>query len=258
MKTRILTALAIILAVAYPVLAGGWALNLLGVFLVAACSYEWLHLLKGFSTWGKFVTPIMIVWILMFEFIPTAFVFGWLLIGAVIFWSLPVFCASMSQQTGSSVLMSAMILGLCYNCMLMLLSGQYQYLWTLVLATYGSDSGAYFAGRFFGRHKMIPRVSPKKTWEGFFGGWIAGFLLAFLFSFLYAGTLNWTINFGLCLLAPILAELGDLCFSSFKRSVQAKDFSNLLPGHGGILDRVDSLLMNFLLFGILSAIVSVF
>ncbi len=127
----------------------------------------------------------------------------------------------------------------------------HKYLWTIVFATYGSDTGAYFIGRAFGKHKMNPRVSPKKSWEGFFGGIVSGFIISMIISTLYWSSLDMTVNILLCLLCPVFAELGDLCFSAVKRHYKIKDFSNLLPGHGGVLDRVDSLLINILVFGVL-------
>lgn len=257
MKTRILTSLLIIAVVLFPVLAGGLWLEALGVLLVLAGSYEWLHCLPNFKKWGIPVLILVVAWIFALPFAyvyGTNWVFALVALGMTIIWCLPVFCASFDESSCFAVMSYMVIMGIAFLCMQALCFGQHRYLWTLCLATYGSDTGAYFSGRFLGKHKMIERISPKKTWEGFFGGWLAGFLLSWLISFFYAGELNPVINFLICLLAPVAAELGDLCFSTFKRTYRKKDFSSILPGHGGILDRVDSLLMNFILFGILIAV----
>jgi phosphatidate cytidylyltransferase len=116
-----------------------------------------------------------------------------------------------------------------------------------------NDAFAYFVGVFFGKHKMNPRVSPKKTWEGFFGGviltsaFISGF--AFIMSAVGHPVLNGLLDIKhwyhiviLSTLIPLVSVLGDLVFSSIKRHYQIKDFSNLIPGHGGILDRLDSII----------------
>ncbi len=250
MKTRILTAIAIVLVVFPPLFFGGWLLQLLAVFIVATASYEFLHALDGYERWGWPITLVMILWVLGLGVIPEVWSLAYWIAAAIFFWSLPVFFASISEQDALSMVAFAAILGLCYQS-IQLLIPQYHYLWTLCFATYGSDTGAYFAGRFFGKHKMNERISPKKTWEGFFGGWAGGFVLSFAMSFLYGASLDPMVNLSICLLAPVFAELGDLCFSAYKREHHLKDFSNILPGHGGILDRVDSLLMNILLFGIL-------
>ena len=116
-----------------------------------------------------------------------------------------------------------------------------------------NDAFAYFVGVFLGKHKMNERISPKKTWEGFFGGiiltsiFISGFALIFAFTShpLLPGILDVEHMyhiFILSLIIPLVSTLGDLVFSSIKRHYQIKDFSNIIPGHGGILDRLDSLL----------------
>ncbi|MEW6219324.1 MAG: phosphatidate cytidylyltransferase, partial [Thermodesulfobacteriota bacterium] len=117
-------------------------------------------------------------------------------------------------------------------------------LWLLYLSaiTAASDSGAYFAGRRFGRHKLCPAVSPGKTVEGLAGGMVAGLAAAALIGALalpaasLAGLMAWAV--------PIaaLGVVGDLTESILKRAAGVKDSGHLLPGHGGILDRVDSLL----------------
>ena len=118
-----------------------------------------------------------------------------------------------------------------------------------------NDAFAYFVGVFFGKHKMIERISPKKTWEGFFGGVILTsiFLCAWAFILAIADNGNHAILKGLLdlehwyhiiilsMLIPLVSVLGDLVFSSIKRFYGIKDFSNIMPGHGGILDRMDSI-----------------
>ena len=116
-----------------------------------------------------------------------------------------------------------------------------------------NDAFAYFVGVFFGKHKMNPRLSPKKTWEGFFGGVILTSAFISGFSFIMSavghpileGLLDikhWYHIIILSTLIPLVSVVGDLVFSSIKRHYEIKDFSNLIPGHGGILDRLDSIL----------------
>jgi phosphatidate cytidylyltransferase len=101
------------------------------------------------------------------------------------------------------------------------------------------DSGAYIAGSMFGKHKMLERVSPKKSWEGFLGGMLLGFLTAFLVSasFTEFSLSEWMI---IALMIIIFGTLGDFVESMLKRSAGIKDSGSILPGHGGILDRFDA------------------
>lgn len=105
-----------------------------------------------------------------------------------------------------------------------------------------NDTGAYSFGRLFGKHKLFPRVSPNKTWEGLIGGMIAAIGGGAVLSIYYEQfTLqNWLI---LAIIITISASFGDLVESLLKRSINVKDSSNLLPGHGGILDRFDGVLL---------------
>jgi phosphatidate cytidylyltransferase len=105
----------------------------------------------------------------------------------------------------------------------------------------GGDSAGYFAGRFWGKHPLMPSVSPKKTVEGALGA-VAGNLLAgAVVKFLQLPHVSWGEIVVLSLVAGVLAQLGDLCESLLKRAFGAKDSGWLLPGHGGVLDRADSL-----------------
>jgi phosphatidate cytidylyltransferase len=125
--------------------------------------------------------------------------------------------------------------------------------WTLfaLLIVWVADTGAYFAGVRFGRHKLAPRISPGKSWEGFAGGLLATALLA-LAAMPVLG-LPWTRLGALLLLtgvAFLFSVAGDLFESLLKRHAGAKDSSDLIPGHGGVLDRVDSLLAALPVFAV--------
>lgn len=120
----------------------------------------------------------------------------------------------------------------------------------LLLIVWGADSGAYFAGKYFGKHLLIAKISPKKTVEGLIGGVVVGVLLAGVFS-------HWIyqqIEFKYLLFSGIIAlasVVGDLYESMFKRAAKLKDSGSILPGHGGILDRIDSLTSAVVLFVLL-------
>ncbi len=115
-----------------------------------------------------------------------------------------------------------------------------------------NDMGAYFTGMLFGKHKMNERISPKKTWEGFYGGVAISFVFSVLFAIITAAIGKPMLPFFdlqhiyfpiiISLVMPLISDVGDFVFSSVKRTFGVKDFSNLLPGHGGVLDRVDSLI----------------
>lgn len=135
-------------------------------------------------------------------------------------------------------------------------------LFYVIIGTFTTDIGAYFTGVLFGRNKMNERISPKKTWEGFVGGVITSTVLSFLFAFLLAyykhpilkdifDYEHWYNILIVSLIMPLTANLGDFIFSSIKRNYQVKDFGTLLKGHGGVLDRIDSLLVTSLVVTII-------
>src|SRR5207245_2156367 len=110
---------------------------------------------------------------------------------------------------------------------------------TLFAGVWGFDSGAFFAGHFFGRHKLAPRISPGKTWEGVLGGLVFSVAAAVLFAGLPMNV-PWYLAVLLGLLIGVASTLGDLAESLIKRQTHVKDSGQFMPGHGGILDRVDS------------------
>ena len=125
-------------------------------------------------------------------------------------------------------------------------NGRFLVLIPFVIA-FMSDTGAYFTGLAFGKHKLAPNISPKKTIEGFFGGIFLTVLGVLLYCFVIERLFQLKVSYmnGLVfgILGSLSAVFGDLCFSAIKRQAGVKDYGNIIPGHGGVLDRFDSVVI---------------
>ena len=122
--------------------------------------------------------------------------------------------------------------------------GQYLF-WLIFLSSWLCDTAAYYSGRFFGKHKLCPKVSPKKTIEGSIGGILGSTLACGIFGIIISNSFSLIPvyhYFIIGILCGVFCQFGDLVASSIKRYAGIKDYSNLIPGHGGILDRFDSIL----------------
>lgn len=132
--------------------------------------------------------------------------------------------------------------GYLLSTLVLLEQTHHAYAWLPIIVAYMSDTGGYFGGLYFGKHRLAPALSPKKTVEGAIGGVIFGVVGALVFALIAARD-----YFVLCLIigiiGAVLSELGDLIASAFKRKMGIKDYSSIIPGHGGVLDRIDSLLL---------------
>lgn len=116
----------------------------------------------------------------------------------------------------------------------------FQYILIFMFTVWANDTGAYFTGMSIGKHKLFERVSPNKTWEGTFGGVLLAIITACLSSFYFESQLS-IYEWGIAgLIIAVFSVFGDLSISAFKRAAVVKDTGNILPGHGGFLDRFDS------------------
>ena len=115
------------------------------------------------------------------------------------------------------------------------------YVWLIFIIAFMTDTFAYFAGYLFGKHKLIPKVSPKKTIDGSIGGTLGSTLICLGFGYIFNIDLMAVVLLGF--FGSIIAQMGDLFASSIKRYVGIKDYGKLIPGHGGILDRFDSVIL---------------
>ena len=132
------------------------------------------------------------------------------------------------------------------------------FLYLILIATI-TDTFAYVVGTLIGKHKLIPEVSPKKSIEGSIGGSIVGTAVATIFYYnLVSSNINIFVLIAITFVLTIIGQLGDLFFSKIKRENGIKDFSNIMPGHGGVLDRLDSIAFISLGYTLIIAIMNLF
>ncbi len=114
-------------------------------------------------------------------------------------------------------------------------------IWLIFIAAWGTDTLAYFSGYLFGKRKLCPSISPKKTVEGAIGGMLGSMIISLIFGYFFLKDYLFAVAL-IGFLGSIAAQIGDLSASLIKRDIGIKDFGNIMPGHGGILDRFDSIL----------------
>ncbi len=161
--------------------------------------------------------------------------------------SVPLFSRSPLEQSlkdGALTLFGVLYLGLTLGTLSMtrLLPEGEWLIFFLLLVTWASDTGAYYVGTLFGRHRLAPRISPKKTVEGLVGGLIGAIIVGYIARWWFLPELSGLDCLILAILLTVTGLWGDLTESVMKRSVGMKDSGGILPGHGGMLDRLDSLL----------------
>jgi phosphatidate cytidylyltransferase len=142
----------------------------------------------------------------------------------------------------SFVLLSAIYVGIGFYFFIETRTGGLVYIFYSLFIIWATDSGAYFIGRAMGKRKLWPEISPNKTVEGFIGGIICAMIVAVLFVLFSDINASMYTLVGITIVLSIFGQIGDLVESAFKRHFNVKDSGQFLPGHGGILDRFDSLL----------------
>ena len=150
---------------------------------------------------------------------------------------------------------SILFVGLSFNLIIITRNYDINYIIYLLLITTITDTFALFTGMLVGKHKLCPSISPKKTIEGLIGGVVMGTFVASAFYYtVINGSISIPILVAVTVVLCLIGQLGELVFSSIKRYYDVKDFANLIPGHGGILDRFDSLIFVTLAFIIFKGI----
>ena len=252
MKQRVISAIIAAIIVIPLFLLGGWVFNI-GVVILGALAY--LEILKLKVSHNKIPNKVRIIGFLCLELIIlSGFDIGfssnsisYLSIGTALLLLIPsIFDEKEIYTTRDALYLTGFIvlIGTFLNLLITIrnqYNGLYVLLYLLIIAIL-TDTFAYIIGMLIGKHKIIPSVSPKKSVEGCIAGTIMGTIIPVIYyQIVITSDLNIILVVIMTLALCILGQIGDLFFSKIKRENKIKDFSNIMPGHGGILDRVDSL-----------------
>ena len=259
MKKRVLSALVILLIFIPILFIGGISFNIAVCILASGGLYE---LIKMGSKTEKFPILMRIISFIVLIYLCTRninsvdfnYKFSYQMVSVLLlifFMPLVFYNNNEKYNIKSAVFLlgSVILLGYSFNLIIIYRNYDITRLIYLLLISTMTDTFAYITGLLIGNHKLVPKISPKKTIEGLIGGLLIGTIVSTAY---YITVINPTasivivalISLGLC----IVGQIGDLVFSMIKRNYDVKDFSNLIPGHGGILDRFDSIIFISLAF----------
>ena len=250
-KTRLLSgivlvavALALIITGGNVLLAGLTIVSLIGVFEL----YRVFQIEKTLVGAVGYIAVVVYYADLLWHFIPDSmmFVLGTLIvIMAVYVFSFPKFKADQVFAGFIGVFYVAVMLSCIYQTR-ELPAGKY-IVWLIFLCSWGCDTCAYCVGMLIGKHKMSPKLSPKKSVEGAVGGVLGAALLTIIYGFIFKNQMEISTEYifvlaGISAVGALISMVGDLAASAIKRNYDIKDYGKLIPGHGGILDRFDSVI----------------
>jgi len=246
LKTRLISALIAIPIVVAAIFVGGlWFVG--GALVIAGVAgWEYSQMMAA----GRYRPALFIVLAIIAALVLDSYFAGFhllpyilsvVLLGGLV-WQLFQHSATPTADWALTVA-GGLYIGWGMACIVALrqLPGGLYWVWLTLLCTWAADTFAYFTGRALGKNKLWPRHSPNKTWEGLLGGIAGSVVMALLLADIAFQT-DWLAALVVGLIIPIAGLLGDLSISMMKRDVGVKDSSNLFPGHGGFLDRIDSLL----------------
>ena len=251
-RTRLLSGILLVLVLIGIILPGGWVTTVAFAVVSMIGVYELYRVFQIQSTAlalvGYLATAVLYLQIqchLLQDGI-------WVLVDCLIL-LLAVYVFSYPKFVAHQVLES--FFGLCYVALLLSFICQIRqmeqglfYVWLIFLTAWGCDTLAYCVGKLFGKHKLAPVLSPKKSVEGSVGGVVGAGLLGAIYGYVlyskfgFAGTSIWYFAI-ICALGGVVSQVGDLAASAIKRNYDIKDYGTLIPGHGGILDRFDSVII---------------
>lgn len=250
MLIKTLVALGMVAVVLPEFYFGGISLHVLMNVLAAIACYETVNLNRSDNNW--LLCGLCYGAVVCMEYVNMSFLPAVMMLWLVVLFLIELIDQKINSDFVVYTFANSLLVMSAIRCMYHL----YQFpeirgLWYVLfigLASFGCDTGAYFVGSAIGRHKLIPHVSPNKTWEGAIGGYLIGAAASLAYGLWKLNNLPVSLIITAALILPLTAQVGDLSFSSIKRHFGIKDFGTLFPGHGGVLDRVDSIIFCLVVF----------
>lgn len=259
MKKRVLSAIIMILIFVPLLFVGGILFSCFMTILALGAMHELIKIRekkKEFPTLVKIASYILIIisCILTYGQNIFSYTMNYQLIGfIVLIFLLPILLKDIKEEYDINdalyLVGSLLFINVAFNLILVVRNYSLNYLIYLLLITVITDTFALITGSYIGKNKLASKISPNKTIEGFIGGVLMGTFVATVFYYtVIDSNISIAILLFTTLFLSVVGQLGDLVFSSIKRTYNVKDFSNLIPGHGGILDRFDSLIFVVIAF----------
>ena len=259
MKKRILSALIMIIIFIPLLLLGGAFFSIFMTLISLGAIYELIKIREHKKKFPLFIKVLTYLWlilsnILIYNQTIFSYTIDYRLTSFMIFiFVLPILFKEQNLDYDINdalyLLGSLLFINVSFSLVLVIRNYDLNYLIYLLLITVITDTFAFITGKYIGKRKLAPNISPNKTVEGLVGGILMGTFVATTFYYVAINSnISLVILIFLTLFLSLVGELGDLVFSSIKRTYNVKDFSNLIPGHGGILDRFDSLIFVVLAF----------
>ncbi|WP_028782812.1 phosphatidate cytidylyltransferase [Thalassobacillus devorans] len=250
MKQRTITAIVGALIFLPLIVLGEWPFKIF-VYLIASIGILELIRMKKISRYSfPSIITLLLLWALMF---PYGEVFGMeevevtkselTLLAVLILLSYTVLVKNrFTFDDAGFLLISAIYVGMGFHYLIETRDSGLHYVFYALFVIWATDTGAYLFGRAFGKHKLWPKISPKKTIEGAVGGIALACIVALVFQIFYPVHPSTIMVVIVTIVVSFFGQIGDLVESAFKRHYAVKDSGNILPGHGGVLDRFDSLI----------------
>jgi len=248
--TRLVSGVILVLIALMSITAGGWVLYLVSLVLSLIGTFELYRALGIHKKEGRSVDLLELIGYISVVLYYLSLIYMWgsyqlfiilcalVMLMFVYVFSYPKYNARQIMEAYFGVIYVGVMLSYVYQTR-SLEYGHY-IVWLIFLCSWGCDTCAYCAGRLFGKHKMAPVLSPKKTIEGAIGGVAGATLLGLIYALATKGpVLEYMV---ICLIGGLISMVGDLSASAIKRNAGIKDYGNLIPGHGGVMDRFDSVI----------------